>query len=1302
MRKTLLTLLILLSISLSYSMLVETASLRKFLYGTEPACAYDNWISHIAEGIAIQDYNLYAPYDRQTNGFGNFRTITTSQTTHWNNIIDLFLAEDWTACDTAITNAGFPYQLVQFNDTDTDRTYYLLREIPDLQYYDDNGTLEDTYDDEVGAFDYAWGLYLYNPSASRPIIVTVPHPCDDFDTPAMGAMGLQVWDAMFLLISGVGRELKWTNVGSYTNTKSLCDPTRVSAHPFNYAYKKFADVIRDQFGQREFSAQIHSYDWDRHEGHPNNQISAGNQKLCPNVPIRDLSNLRRDMIHQAPYVVIPANTIGIHDDVLITEYYSVNYSVHDFIWTDGEIEIPVNDMIDLPAYVNNYQMLYTLNGWNDNDSFEPFFHIEMDELPNCYEQTVNNYHWFFGWDEQTQKWDYDNLFTRFMQYYGPWVYHLEAVLDYVFEMDDHVDPTTPENLTVSNSSAYHVTLGWDRSSAYDFETYEILYSTSPIDEGDYQVFSRVQNARLASQVTDTVNVTGLSNANGYYFKIRALDKNGNYSDLSNEVYTNLAPANITSFSTFGMEQSIRVVWELSSQLSNQGFKIYRAQGEGDFELVDSWEANPGLSNPDAYTFEWWDVDMENGVSYTYKISSTNQDGVEYFHNFPSSAAAMPIQTIAISNASGSLTDSITFGNNAYATDDRDTYWDITKSNPSGSYVWNAFWQPYWGNNGTSLQQEIKGGYDVANEIKTWTMRTRSNQTGPLTISATGTFGRGEKLWIQDGGTYHNLLAGPYTFNNTDSNVRTFNLFWGNMQPTVNFASTPNQVVQGGATFTFSWSYKYPFLIDHTQLSLVCPTETIQINDHVPNTQISMPYLVPQAIDMQATRLVAKTVAVDGIETYFESPYTIALVPTMNLAMFDTAWQMVSNPWVSSPLSVETIFGAGAPAFKMDQTGAWSPTLDFTFGSGIWVKPNDYVFYSSVNELQGGEYNIDLRDGWNIIANPHLCSYDIDEIRFKVNNRIFRFGEMVMQDLVAPVLWGYANGRYEPLNQVLPYQAFLIRYYGSDEIFSQINFLPFWEAPEITPPPAQSAIDFYVAADGFGDQIRVGTHELSQGEAAFRLNLPKPPAPPFAAPRIYLPQENPPAIRPDGMLYSKYVPLLDENGREESVIYFDVELEVTDTTPLVFNWGPNGLPDGWQASFIMDGVNFFTGYGHTDYEWIPEEPGIYQAQIRLSNYEVGNSELVSQLISEPMAYPNPFNPSVNIAFSLAKAAEVRVEVYNLRGQKVKSLHRGELTPGNHQMIWNGKDDNGKGVASGLYLARIQSGKAQQTIKLMLMK
>jgi len=84
------------------------------------------------------------------------------------------------------------------------------------------------------------------------------------------------------------------------------------------------------------------------------------------------------------------------------------------------------------------------------------------------------------------------------------------------------------------------------------------------------------------------------------------------------------------------------------------------------------------------------------------------------------------------------------------------------------------------------------------------------------------------------------------------------------------------------------------------------------------------------------------------------------------------------------------------------------------------------------------------------------------------------------------------------------------------------------------------------------------------------------------------------------------------------------------------------------------------------------------------------------------YPNPFNPTTTIAFSLPKAGKVRVAVYNLKGQKVKDLINSELPRGNHKLVWDGTDAHGRSVGSGIYLVRAQTSGRCVNHKIMLLK
>jgi len=85
-----------------------------------------------------------------------------------------------------------------------------------------------------------------------------------------------------------------------------------------------------------------------------------------------------------------------------------------------------------------------------------------------------------------------------------------------------------------------------------------------------------------------------------------------------------------------------------------------------------------------------------------------------------------------------------------------------------------------------------------------------------------------------------------------------------------------------------------------------------------------------------------------------------------------------------------------------------------------------------------------------------------------------------------------------------------------------------------------------------------------------------------------------------------------------------------------------------------------------------------------------------------AAPNPFNPSTRLKFSLANAQHVEVVIYNIRGQRVRSLTNGPFPAGDHELIWTGRDDGDRGVASGVYFVRMKAGSVVMTQRLVLVQ
>lgn len=84
------------------------------------------------------------------------------------------------------------------------------------------------------------------------------------------------------------------------------------------------------------------------------------------------------------------------------------------------------------------------------------------------------------------------------------------------------------------------------------------------------------------------------------------------------------------------------------------------------------------------------------------------------------------------------------------------------------------------------------------------------------------------------------------------------------------------------------------------------------------------------------------------------------------------------------------------------------------------------------------------------------------------------------------------------------------------------------------------------------------------------------------------------------------------------------------------------------------------------------------------------------------YPNPFNPSTEIQFDVPISSKVTVEIYNLLGQKIRTLIDENRPAGSYQVTWDGKDANNIFVSSGIYLYRLQAGKFMETNKMLLVR
>lgn len=119
----------------------------------------------------------------------------------------------------------------------------------------------------------------------------------------------------------------------------------------------------------------------------------------------------------------------------------------------------------------------------------------------------------------------------------------------------------------------------------------------------------------------------------------------------------------------------------------------------------------------------------------------------------------------------------------------------------------------------------------------------------------------------------------------------------------------------------------------------------------------------------------------------------------------------------------------------------------------------------------------------------------------------------------------------------------------------------------------------------------------------------------------------------------------------------------------------------------------------------DDPDALQTNIPLmgSATPVSNNDNVNPVVTRLGSnYPNPFNPNTTLSYSLKERGEVKIDIYNVLGQKVRTLVNGVMNAGTHSVSWNGMDDNRRPVASGVYFYKMQSGTYTNTRKMILMK
>ncbi|HDS01976.1 MAG TPA: T9SS type A sorting domain-containing protein, partial [candidate division Zixibacteria bacterium] len=178
--------------------------------------------------------------------------------------------------------------------------------------------------------------------------------------------------------------------------------------------------------------------------------------------------------------------------------------------------------------------------------------------------------------------------------------------------------------------------------------------------------------------------------------------------------------------------------------------------------------------------------------------------------------------------------------------------------------------------------------------------------------------------------------------------------------------------------------------------------------------------------------------------------------------------------------------------------------------------------------------------------------------------------------------------------------------------------------------------------------------------------------------------------PNSVLYRLHMPSITNLGNDRDAIYADLLITADDSSIYA-----------WELPVEYDGMEIAWGHLLYDSRHSGILPPTFGKEPPAQSDSFSNPPQPAGFFLA-QNYPNPFNAATRIQFRLMRSSRVTLDIYNLLGQKIRTLADRNFGPGEHQIIWNGRDESGDEAASGVYFYRLQTNLGTVSRKMIMLK
>lgn len=440
----------------------------------------------------------------------------------------------------------------------------------------------------------------------------------------------------------------------------------------------------------------------------------------------------------------------------------------------------------------------------------------------------------------------------------------------------------------------------------------------------------------------------------------------------------------------------------------------------------------------------------------------------------------------------------------------------------------------------------------------------------------------------------------------------------------------------------------------------------------------------------------------------------ALRPT---AMPEASYRIISVPvGITGSKGVQNIFGddLGIDYTKKQWRLAsynnntntyveYPNSADVKPGQGYWLiakggKKYGAAGYSLLpNRTLAGEpyYEISLDSGWNQTGNPLPFDIDWSMVRFDDNGTVAT-GHPT--DLLDDAAYWYSGTAYTQATNLPAWDGFFIniKKKGVKALFPyQENLRDVSGKQPLQILAAKEGtlnwyVEFTLEASGSKDDMNFAGVCSDALDGYDKYDFGEPPPAPEGAYLAFVPSsDNSSRFRVD-------IRPASNDGIKWNIVMGEMPGRTLKLTKFA------SIPNDADAWLVLDNGSEFRVTEDMNIS-IPDN--VHSARFLVGSTKFMKSEGVRAIPSEyalSQNYPNPFNMTTNIKFALPIAGQVDLEIFNILGQRIRMLISDDMPAGFHQAIWDGCDEAGRPVASGVYFARLKSGEYAGYRKMMLLK